>query len=110
MKVIGILVVCLMLACSVAVADQTGTSFWHNHSYTDKDSYEDRYSEFEKKQGIELGIGVDLVLYKNEGKYINRFYIDQVSLQNKWDMNNNDYSLYAVVEVDVYSAVMDYIR
>ena len=112
MKVIGILVACLMLACSVAVADSTGNANYDNpvvQTVVDNLGLQ-HHHEYDNDMRAKLGLGLDLVVYENGGRYSNNFYINQVSLQNKWDLNNSNYSLFAVVEVDVYGAVMDYIR
>lgn len=98
-----VLVLCMMavLLCGVAGAEQTGSSWFHSHSYTDKDSYVDRYSEFEPERGNPLGIGLDLVVYEFEGT-IQRWGLDTVEIQQKWDMSNNEYSGYIVGKANLW--------
>lgn len=101
MKIFVIAVLAVVLMASVAMADQTGRTFWHSHSYTDADSYVDRYSEFEKKQGIEVGLGYDVIVYEFEGDAIT-WGLDAVEVQQKYDINNKDYSAYVVVKANAW--------
>ena len=87
----------------IASADQTGTSFWHNHSYTDTntDSYVDKYSEYEENRSNPLGIGLDVTLYEFEGN-VQEYGLDDVEFQNKYDIANGEYSGYLVVQCSIW--------
>ena len=110
MKVICLLITLLMVS-GIAFADQTGSSWFHSHSYTDKydpntDSYVDRYGEFEPERKNPLGLGVDLTVYEFDGE-LNKYGLDKVEVQNKWDMRNNEYSGYIVLKTNPWKLIRD---
>lgn len=100
MKVLIVTVLTLMLA-STAFAAETGTTLWHSHSYVDSDSYVDRYSEFEKKQKAELGVGIDAIIYEFD-ENISSWGMDNISTEYKYDIANDNHSVYGVVHVNLW--------
>lgn len=86
-----------IFACSFAFADTTGRSFWHSHSYTDNDSYVDKYSEYQEREGIELGAIASVIMVREE-----LFGIPYtLSTQGQYDVNNNNWGIYGKVEIDI---------
>ena len=106
-----VIVVAMVLACGVAFAAQTGTTLWHNHSYTDTDTntcdYADRYSEYQLKQKMPLGIGVDVVLYEPTGYVRNNLYVESVNVESKWDMANKKADVYVVTHINLWEAIQN---
>ena len=123
MKILGLLIA-MLLVCGVVFAETTSrgnyttpvpplTNWLNNNDciYHDHD-YElcpDRYSEFEKKRGNPLGIGLDLTVYEFDGM-LNKYGLDTVEVQNKWDMKNNDYSGYIVIQTNPYRVIRDLLK
>ena len=104
MKVIG-LIIALLMVSGVVYADQTGTTWWHSHSYTDNDSYVDRYSEFQPKPNMELGLGADVIVYEFDG-LLKDVGFDAIEAQTRWDMNNGgDFQAYGVVKCNAWRVV-----
>ena len=104
-----VLLVLAILLCSPVFADQTGTTFFHSHSYTDNVGAADKYSEYQKKQGMALGLGIDTVLYEFEDS-VNKYGLESVNTEYKWDINNNNQSIYAVVHVNAWKAIKNFIK
>ena len=106
-----LLIMLLVLGlCGIAYAEQTGSSWFHSHSYTDNDSYVDRYSEYQEKQKMPLGIGVDVILYQPEGAIRKYTYIDSINVESKWDMANSRSEVYFVTHVNLWAAIKDWTK
>lgn len=108
MKYFAVIVAVLLLA-GVAYADQTGTTFWHSHSYTDNVGVADRYSEYQKKRDMPMGVGLDVVLYEFEGS-LNDYGLTSVNTEYKWDVSNNEQSIYGVVHVNAWKTVKNLMK
>lgn len=98
------LVAVFMLSVSMAMADNTSTNWFHQHQYINKDSYVDRYNEFEKARKMPLGLGLDIVVYEFTGEP-NSFGLDSIEVQNKWDAANDEYSGFLVGKVNISRAI-----
>lgn len=101
MRKLVLVVLAVMLLAVPTFAAQTGTTAWHSHSYTDNDSYVDKYSEYQLKQGPALGLGVDAKLYEFDGT-VREYGVDSVNVEYKYDIANNNQSVYGVVHVDLW--------
>ena len=111
-----LIIVAMLFTCGVAFADATGGpdggGIWaipalnHSHSY---DKTPDKYSEYQKKQGMGLGVGVDTILYEFDGP-LNNWGLDSVNTEYKWDMNNNNQSLYFVTHVNAWKVIKQYLK
>ena len=108
MKLLSILLISAMLCvmASTVFADTTSTKWFHAHQYINEDSYVDRYDEFEKRKCNPLGIGVDLTVYEFDG-VVNEYGLDAVEIQNKWDLRNNRYSGYLVIQMNPFRVIKD---
>ena len=62
----------------------------HTHSYRKDDAY---------NRDNEVGIGIDLVVYKNQDKDA---LLDEVVIQEKYDFGNEENSIYAVARIDLF--------
>ena len=109
MKYLSLMVVVLVLLCGVAYADQTGTTFWHSHSYTDNVGAADKYSEYQKKLDWPMGIGLDAILYEFEGT-ANKYGLDTINVESKYDIANGGCSVFGVVHVNAYRAIKDLLK
>jgi len=95
MKVVIVaLALAVMFLGGVASADDTGSSWWHSHSY-DND-YVDRYSEIYKKQ-TELGAMAEVTLY--EDTLLNIPYA--LGTQGQYDFNNQEWGFYGKVSLNL---------
>ena len=107
-KGIVLLLAVMLVACSVAVAETTSdgnyytnptADYWlnkcipHNHQYVDTDTI------YEPK--TQLGIGVDVTVYEFEGSPYS-WGLESIEVQNKYDFNNTEYSMYGVVQVNAW--------
>ena len=99
----------LLFISGVAFAAQTGTTLWHRHSYVDNNSYVDKYSDYELKRGNPLGIGLDAVIYEFEGRP-QIYGLDNVEIQQRWDMNNQEYQLFGVMKVNAFRAIQNLLK
>jgi len=96
----------LVMLCSIALAETTTRGIyttpispltkWLNEN--DKFHHNHGYDKYERETPI--GLGVDLTLWNFTGA-VNDWGFDNVELQNKWDINNSEYSMFGVVQVDV---------
>ena len=109
MKYLIIMLAVLMLAVP-AMAAQTGTTAWHSHSYTDNDSYVDKYSEYQKVQDWPMGVGADVVLYEFDGALKNDWCLDSVNTEVKYDIANGGMSVYGVVHVNAWREIQKLIK
>jgi len=101
-----LLVALVMMAASPVLALQTGTTAWHSHSYTVPEDIDqvyavDKYSEYQEKQGMPLGVGLDVKLYEFDGAFY-EYGLDSINTEYKWDINNNNQSVFAVVHVNLW--------
>lgn len=110
MKYIALVVaVAVLMFSGIAFADQTGKTLWHSHSYTDKDSYVDRYSEYQEKQNMQLGVGADVVCYRFDG--IARDYgLESINTEYKYDVANDNHSVYVMTHYDLWGMIGKYIE
>ena len=104
-----VIAIAVLLVASFAYADQTGTTFWHSHSYADNVGAADRYSEYQEKRDNPLGLGLDVVLYEFEGDF-QTYGLDNIEAQNKFDMVNKEYSGYIVVQCNAYRAIKNLMK
>ena len=96
-KILCFAIMLLMVSSVLVFADQTGTTFWHSHSYTDNDSYVDRYSEFEKKKGLPVEAQAELILLRAD-----IFNMPTaLSTMGSYDITNNDWRISTKVSVDI---------
>ena len=89
-------VIALMLVCGVALAGQTGTTWWHSHSYIDNDRYNEEAEEYKDP----LGLGVDvkvLDIKKLTGLPLMR----DINVESRYDFNNEEASCFIVMTVDL---------
>lgn len=97
-KGIVIVIAFSLMLCATTFAAQTGTSWWHNHSYVDGDSYVDKSSEYERKRKNEaLGLIADVTLYKTS-------ILDMptaVGIWSQYDFRNDDWGFYGKVSIDL---------
>lgn len=104
MKKFLLTLLAVLLMVSPAISAETGKKFFHRHNYVDlndNDIIDNPY-----------GVGLDLKVYDfkklNEGlkegkiKKVTSF-LDSINIENKYDFENDIYSVYAVVSVDVTS-------
>jgi len=102
-KKVALVVLFAMLVCGLAYGADTGTTLWHKHSYVDKDSYVDKYSEYQKKLGWPMGVGVDAILYEFEPS-LSQYGFDSINSETKYDIVNGSMSVYGVVHVNLWQA------
>ena len=103
-------VIAILCICGTAYAAQTGTTAWHSHSYTDNVGAADRYSEFQEKQGMGLGLGLDTVVYEAEGDLKDVWCLDSINVESKWDINNGNASVYGVAHVNAWRAIKNILK
>ena len=94
----------ILMLSGLAIADNTSTKWFHAHEYINKDSYVDKYNEYEEARKMPLGLGLDIVVYEFEGEP-NSYGLDSIEVQNKWDAANNEYSGYIVGKVNINRAI-----
>jgi hypothetical protein len=104
---IAVVVLCL---CGTAYAEQTGRTLWHSHSYTDQVGAADKYSEYQKKQDMALGIGIDTILYEFDGDLKYKWCLESVNTEYKYDIANGNQSTYGVVHVNAWRAVKNILK
>ena len=51
-----------------------------------------------------MGLGIDVTLYEFEGKPAD-WGLENIELQQKWDLNNDTYSIFGVCQVNLWQAV-----
>lgn len=112
MKHLVILLVVLMFVIP-AFADTTGPAdggfiysssiFKHTHDYVDNNSYVDKYSEYQKKQAMPLGAGVDAVIYEFDAGLFD-WGMESINTEYKYDIANNNHSIYGVIHVNLWKA------
>ena len=105
-------VIAILCICGTAYAAQTGTTAWHSHSYTDNDTcnYVDKYSEYQKKLGLGMGIGADIVAYEFDGALNQVYGLDSVNVETKWDINNQSGSVYGVVHANAWRVIENLLK
>ena len=97
MKVLSLVLALLMLSSVMVFADQTGTSWFHSHSYTDNDSYVDRYSEYQTKKGLPVEAQAEVILLRAD-----IFNVPTaLSTMGSYDITNNDWRISTKVSVDI---------
>ena len=106
------IVVAILCLCGMAYAEQTGVTAWHSHSYVDsKDAgWQDKYSEYQEKQGMGLGLGLDTVVYEAEGDLKDVWCLDSLNVESKWDINNGNASVYGVAHVNAWRAIKNILK
>lgn len=107
-----VILVAILCMCNLAYGAQTGTTLWHSHSYTDTDtdSYVDKYSEYQKKQDMALGLGLDVTVYEFTGALKSDWCLDSINTEYKYDMANGNQSVYGVVHVNAWRAIEKLIK
>ena len=100
-KRVALIVLAMLCVSGLAYAEQTGTSFWHSHSYTDNDSWRDEYSEYQKKLNAPVGLGLDAVVYEFN-PCMQNWGLNSVNVEYKYDMANNGHSVYGVTHVNLW--------
>ena len=100
-----VIVLAILFICIPVQAAQTGTTAWHSHSYTDKDSFVDKYGDYQKKQNWPMGIGVDAIMYEFTGPLKYDYCLDSINTETKYDIANGSMSVYAVAHVNVWRAI-----
>lgn len=65
----------------------------HNHKYVDRDTVYDK--------SYELGAGLDLIVYQAEPD-ANPVIPDEVTVESKWDFNNQEGSTYVVAKYNIF--------
>lgn len=94
----------VLMLSGLAIADSTSSKWFHAHEYINADSYQDKYNEYERVRRDQLGLGLDVVVYKFDGE-LNSYGLDSVEVQNKFDMVHKEYSGYIVGKIDATRAV-----
>ncbi len=103
-KVICLALMMILMFSVLVFADSTSTKWFHAHEYINKDSYEDRYNEYERVRRDQLGLGLDVVVYKFDGE-LNSYGLDSVEVQNKFDLVHKEYQGYIVGKIDATRAL-----
>ena len=67
--------------------DQAGIVYDHSHTV-------------DTTTGFGAGIGADVVVYKGTTPYI-----EEVVIENRYDINNDEFRVYGVVRVDLFGAL-----
>ncbi len=91
------LVMVFMLSVSLAMADTTSTKWFHAHEYINRDSYQDRYGEFQKKQGLGVEAQAEVVVLRMDILGVP----SALSTMGSYDINNNAWRLSTKVSVDI---------
>ena len=68
--------------------------FYHGHEYTD--------NQYEK--GVEVGLGLDVTVYEFDG-VAQEWGADSIEIQQKYDINNGEYAVYGVVQVNAWKVI-----
>ena len=113
-KVLTVMLIAMFLMSMPCLADTTGRgdyttpfpgltdwlnnnpNFSHNHQYTD------RYNDYERKN--QYGLGLDVTLYEFSGAFSD-WGMDSIEVQQKYDLNNQEYSMYGVCQVNLWRVV-----
>ena len=116
-RALAIALAILFVSGIVAFAGDTSGANWDNdlgwgngirdyaagHGHDTNCDYVDKYSEYEPKRGTPVGIGLDLVVYEFEGM-VQQYGLDSIEVQQKYDLNNNEYSVFGVCKVNLWRA------
>ena len=108
-KIMAIAIAILLISGVMAMAETTTGANWnedlgwandlrdyvagHDHGYTD------RYNDYERNNPI--GLGLDVIVYEFDGVF-QQYGLDTVEVQQKFDFNNTEYSVYGVVKVNAW--------
>jgi len=57
----------------------------------------------ERKAELEAGVGADVVLWENETEKVK--FIEEVVAEYKYDINNQDHSVYGVVRLNLWQKI-----
>ena len=104
MKYLAVFLILAML-CSVAIAETTSGATWTGKpkplvSWLNKNKIDHTHTFDQYERETPIGIGLDLTVWNFTGATYD-WGLDNVEVQNKWDMNNGEYSCFGVVQVDV---------
>ncbi len=102
MKVLPI-VLALLMAAGIATAETTtGSTYGNSLDGVSVLNHTHGYDQCDR--GAELGLGLDITVYEFEGD-LNSWGLDAVEVQQKFDLNNSDYSLYGVVQCNIWKPI-----
>jgi len=113
MKRVLIAVSILLLASPAFATEQTSEATWkngelseeskgylvHDHDYVDTDTDTDTVKKSKK---TEVGVGADVVVWENEN---DQSLLDEVVAQYKYDIKNEDHSVYGVVRLNLWQKI-----
>ena len=114
MKKLIVIAVLMVFAMSISVfADTTTGADWnndlgflngvrehasgHDHGYIDNNTWRE-------KRGIAAGIGLDVTVYEFDG-IVQEWGADSIEVQQKYDINNNEYSGYIVCQLNAWRVI-----
>ena len=103
MKNITLIAICLMLMGGIAMAE---TTFDTNWDYLGSPGILDHSHEYiQRAKKNELGLGVDVTVFEFDGDLRATWGLESVEVQNKFDLNNKEYSGFIVLQVNLWRPI-----
>lgn len=92
------MIVALMLVSVSAYAENTGTTFFHNHTIPDS-AFVDKDTQ---RQDFGYGVGADVVVFKSGSNWI-----EEITVEPRYDIELRETRVFGVVRVDLWDALTD---